>query len=313
MIAAGTLPAIPSPLTENGRIDHDALAAVLERIFTAGVAGVVVAGTSGEGVSIDQARQLELVKATCEVGGRHTIIAGCAGNSVRTILSAIEVAANAGVQGVLVPPPYYYPASDASLISFYTSLAKDSPVPLLLYHIPARTQNRLSISAIRALSELEGVAGIKDSGGQALFHLDLLALQHDGFVVFQGDAPLVGWSYMHGAAGSINPVSALFPNLELALHRSVASGDLDGVRTNSQRMSKIAGLLRLGDLPLVTNLKAIGELLGLMQRWAEPPLPSANDEHLQKLQEALQGLGDWASEPSAAREQHMARPLSDRG
>lgn len=311
MIASGTLPAIPTPLTKDGRIDHDALAAVLGRILTAGVAGAVVAGTSGEGVSIDQARQLELLKAACEVAGDHIIIAGCAGNSVRTILSAIEGAANAGVQGVLVPPPYYYPASDASLISFYTSLAMDSPVPLLLYHIPARTQNRLSISAVRALSELEGVAGIKDSGGQPLFHLDLLALQHDRFVVFQGDAPLVGWSYIHGAAGSINPVSALFPSLELALHRSVASGDLDGVRTYSERMSKIAGLLRLGDLPLVTNLKAIGELLGLMQRWAEPPLPSANNEHLRTLQRALLDLGQWASETSAGRDQRTTRPLSD--
>jgi 4-hydroxy-tetrahydrodipicolinate synthase len=217
-------------------------------------------------------------------------------------MEAIDVAARAGADAALVPPPFYDPLSDAALVSFYESIARTSPIPVVLYHIPVRTKNRLSLAAVRELAAFDRIVGIKDSDGQARFHLELLDLQRPEFAVFQGDASMAGWSYLHGAAGAITPVSSLYPDLEVDLRRAAASGDLVGVRARSAEMAQVARLLRLAGIPLVTNLKAIGELLGIMQRWTEPPMPVASDDHLADLRAAILACGPWASSalPQAA-------------
>lgn len=295
MDVSGTLPAVPTPLTMEREVDESALERVVRTLRDVGVDGIVVAGTSGEGMSIDRERRRELLAATNELAADLSVLVGCTGNSVRAVQASILDAADFMVDAVLVPPPFYYPVSDEALVRFYTSLATDAPLPIVLYHIPQRTKNLLSSTSIRALSEHEEIVGIKDSLGSALFHLELLEIQNDGFKVLQGHGPLVPWSYMHGASGAVTPISSLFPHVELEARTAIATRDFETFQRCSFQMGHLAKLLRFGDLPLVTNLKAMGELLGLTRRWTEPPTPVAQDEHLGEMRTAAESY-DWIRE-----------------
>lgn len=292
MTVHGTVPAIPTPLTAGRSLDEHALERLLARIFGAGAEGVVALGTSGEGMSLDTGRRRAVLRATGSWRGNGTLVAGCAGNSVRTVLEAIDEAAEEAFDAALVPAPFYYPASDSALRSFYHEVASAAALPVILYHIPARTKNQLTPEGVRELALADNVVGIKDSGGDALFHLELLATQHEGFAVMQGVAPLAAWSYLHGARGAITPVSALHPEAELGVRRAVAAGDLAELRQWAGRMNDVARLFRLNGLPLVSNLKAMGELLGICPRWTEPPIPTADDKQLLLLRQQLAEL-EW--------------------
>ncbi|MGH3468727.1 MAG: dihydrodipicolinate synthase family protein [Thermocrispum sp.] len=285
----GTFPALPTFLNQDRSVDLNAQRAAVTRLIEAGVDGVVALGTSGEGMALDPERRAQVLRV-CRHATERPLVAGCYGNSVRDAMERIAAAAKSGADAVMVPPPLYYPLPAASIVEFYGQLAKRSPLPIVLYHIPQLTKNHLDYDGFRELVTLEPVIGAKDSAGDTVFHLQIVALQHESFSVMQGQAPLLVTSYAAGAAGAITPISALFPGLELDLRKALAIGDQQAVRHLLTTLGKLATLLRSGGYPLVSNLKGIASLLGHGQPWTEPPIPTVPSTQLALLEKALQQL-----------------------
>lgn len=289
----GVFPAIPSLLRPDRQIDETAQLELAARLSDAGVQGMVALGSTGEGMSLDDARRATVLQATVEgVGGRGLVIAGCAGNATDEVIRRAEEAAADGSGAALIPCPYYYLLPQQALVQFYLDLAERAPIPLILYHIPHLTKNALTLNAIAELTQHERIIGIKDSDADFILHLRLLNFQTPSFSVLQGRASLLEAAYRAGAAGGITPVAALFPRLELTLRQMLESEHLGEASLLGKALDAAASLLRTGGFPLITNLKALHELMGLGDRTAEPPIPTASDEHLHLLAAALEQFAE---------------------
>ncbi len=289
---SGIFPAVPTHLTRRREVDEPTLEQTCLRLVEAGVDGLVLLGTTGEGMALDEGRRRAVVGvARRVVDGSVALVTGCAGNSTTTVLEAVGVAAEAGSDAALVPPPFYYLLPEEAVVEFYSDLAERSPLPIVLYHIPKLTKNRLSSAALRELAALSNVVGLKDSEGELSLHLDLIGMQGPKFCLFQGVAPLLYASYSLGWEGAITPVGALMPELELGLREAVEAGDEDKAHELGRAITEVASLFRYRGMPLITNVKAAFEAQGYGERWTEPPIPAATDEDVAALKERVATVG----------------------
>lgn len=217
---------------DEGAVDHDALAAVVDHVVEGGVDALVPCGTTGEFPSLTPTEQRAVVETTVEAAPADVpVVAGASATSVGETRDRIEAAAEAGADAALVLPPYFLTASEpVGNQRFFASVARGSPIPIYLYNIPGPVGTAIAPATVEAMAESPNVVGLKDSSGD-LAHVDeVLARTPDGFQVFQGfDAGLVPAAYM-GAVGGINALSHVLPGPMGRAVEAVRAGDHDSAR-----------------------------------------------------------------------------------
>ncbi len=190
----------------SGAIDTGATAAHAERLFGLGVSAVIVAGTTGEPMSLTREERVALLEAVKEIAAGRPVLAGTGAPSIRESVTLTKDAADAGADAVLAlcPPGPVDPKA------FYHAVAAASDRPTLAYHFPAISSPGFEPAA---LSDF-GVAGVKDSSGDARRLLSILDL-FDGSV-YPGSPFLVSLAGSQGAAGAILAVANVAPELAIA-------------------------------------------------------------------------------------------------
>lgn len=159
---------ITTPFGTDGEIDASALAANVRRWSEKPIAGVLVAGSTGEAALLDDAEALEAVRVAREaLPADRTLIAGTGRQSTRAAIRAVRAAAAAGAGAVLVYPPYYFRGqmTPEALRLHFWEVADASPVPVLLYHVPKFVPVDLAPDLVGELMRHGNVVGIKDSSG----------------------------------------------------------------------------------------------------------------------------------------------------
>ena len=135
-------PPIPTPFDDSGQIDLDALRANIARWNDTGLAGYVALGSNGEAPLLDADESSALVRAVRKaMAPGMRLIAGAGRESTRETIRACHMAADAGAEAVLVITPWYYDRamSGDALRRHYEAVAGASPIPVLLYNMPANT------------------------------------------------------------------------------------------------------------------------------------------------------------------------------
>src|SRR3972149_6526328 len=165
---AGVFPPIPTPFREDESLALDQLQRNLERWNQTGLAGYVVGGSNGEFVYLSVEERLEVVRAArAAIPRNRLLIAGSGMESTRQTIALYEGMAAAGADAVIVVAPSYYRGRmDAQAYErHYRQVSQASPVPVLLYSVPANTGIELPASAVITLAAEPNIVGIKDSGG----------------------------------------------------------------------------------------------------------------------------------------------------
>lgn len=286
----GTIPPLPTFLMANGQVDQSAMRASALSMAEAGVDGLLVLGTTGEGMALNAGQRLATVSAVCRAETELPVMVGCHGQTPDDALEQLRAAAAGGATAGLVLPPYYYPHRQEALEAYYTAVADSSPIPVLLYHIPQQTRNALELDTLERLSTHSRIIGMKDSHGQPLAHFAFLNLQTESFQVLQGAAPLLLTSLVSGGAGGITPVAALYPELELGLRSALHAGDVAAAGTTMRRISRVAALLRSGGYSLISNVKAMASILGQGSIHVVAPSPEVSAQHLAFLETEMADL-----------------------
>src|SRR5450759_388928 len=131
----GVLPALISPLRSGGKVDEAAVTRLVEHVIGGGVQGLLALGSTGETASLDEtARRTLLSGVVAAAAGRVPVICGVAQSHLPAARIEVEAAARLGAAAALVAPPFYYLIDQATLLAFYRAVAKDSPLPILLYN-----------------------------------------------------------------------------------------------------------------------------------------------------------------------------------
>jgi 4-hydroxy-tetrahydrodipicolinate synthase len=280
----GVHTALITPMLPDGALDLEAWGALCERQLDAGVHGLVPCGTTGETPTLSPAEQDLIVREAVVRAHarpqRALVIAGAGSNDTRQTVVNIERVAQLGVDAALVVFPYYNKPTPAGLRAHVRELTRPG-LPVVLYHVPGRTGQRLSVELLAELCEQDGVVAVKEATGDLTYDQELLG--RTTCPVLSGDdftfAPLT----VMGGAGVISVLSNLAPALTVRWYTAATTGDVPTLRSLRSQLQPVVHALfaESNPIPAKAAMAAMGlcgdtlRLPLVASRW---PLPAALQE-----------------------------------
>ncbi|NWQ94576.1 HOGA1 protein, partial [Burhinus bistriatus] len=203
----GIFPPLATPFSPTQEVDYAQLEGNLRRYASIPFRGLVVLGSNGEYPYLAPRERMEVVSCVRQALPRdRLLLAGSGCESTQATIELTVSMAEAGADVALVVTPCYYRGamSSAALVQHYTEVADASPIPVVLYSVPANTGLDLSLEAVLALAQHPNIVGIKDSGGD-ITRMGLMVhkTQQEDFQVLAGSAGFLLASYALGASGGI--------------------------------------------------------------------------------------------------------------
>ena len=236
----GSIPAIVTPMQEDGSLDLPALRRLLDWHITEGSDAVVVVGTTGESPTVDMEEHCLLIRTTVEhVAGRIPVIAGTGANSTSEAVELAQCAKAAGASAHLSVVPYYNKPTQEGLYQHFKAIAEEVDLPLILYNVPGRTVADLSNDTTLRLAQVPGIVGIKDATGNLERGIDLIKRAPPGFALYSGDDATGLLLVLMGGHGIITVTGNVAPKL---MHEMVAAGLEDDVKTSREINARLLGL-----------------------------------------------------------------------
>ena len=290
---SGIYPPVPTPFDPDGSLALDRLRENIEHLNATGLSGYLALGSNGEAVHItpDEASQVfKAVRAAARPDMK--VLAGVGQFSTRATTEMAQRAADAGCDAALVVTPFYYRnamTADA-LRTHYVMIAGQSPIPVLIYNVPANTAFNLAPSIVAELARHPNIVGIKDSAGDVNQLAETVRLTRgqgakSSFDVLSGNygAMLPGLTF--GIVGAILAVANIAPNECVSIFESFKAG----------RIAE-AGDLHLRILPTaravtsqygVPGLKAAMDMLGMFGGVPRLPLLPLSPEQKSDVERIL--------------------------
>lgn len=223
----GIFPALTTPFEADGEVSLSGVKENIRHYNRTGLAGYLVLGSTGESVMLSREEAdavLEAVKEAAAPG--KLLIAGTGAESTAETIARTKRAAALGYQAALVKTPYYYkPVYRAeTYLRHYRAVADASPIPVLLYSVPAFTGVTLETPEILALAEHANIAGIKDSSGSVQRVGEVVSGAPAKFQVLTGGASVVYPALVVGAKGAILALASALPEKFVELYDLVTQG-----------------------------------------------------------------------------------------
>ena len=275
---------IVTPFRE-GRIDHDALGALVRRLTADGVAGFVVCATTGEAPLLSDDERIAVL-GTVKANTAQPLIMGASATTADEVLRRIDAAMRHAPTAFLVtPPPYLRPSQDA-LKKFFTAIADASPAPLVAYDIPARTGVRIELDTLLALAAHPNIVALKDCGGRVEQTEALIA---DGRLqVLCGNDNEWFSTRCLGGVGAVAASAHIRTDLFVAFDKALARGDLVAGRALWRQLKPIA--VGLFEEPSPGPVKALLAARGECANELRAPMTTASLALQQRLLVLVAGL-----------------------
>jgi 4-hydroxy-tetrahydrodipicolinate synthase len=187
-----------------GRLDERSLLRLLRHYLGQPVDGLILAATTGEGLTLDEAETERLAAlAAAEVAGRLPLYLGLSGSDTRKLAKTLAQQAAWPVEGYLIACPYYLRPSQEGLRRHFAALAEATDRPILIYNIPYRTGVNMTNETLLRLAELPNIIGLKDCAADAAQSAELLRRKPAGFSVLTGEDAQFHAALAQGADGGI--------------------------------------------------------------------------------------------------------------
>ncbi len=282
----GAIPALLTPYTPAGDISEDMLRRLVDVFIRAGVNGLYLCGSSGEGVLLKTSERKKVVEIVlAETRGRIPVVVHVGAISTNQAVELAAHAGKAGADGVASVPPFYYPVSPDGIYTHYLRIAKGGPLPLMVYNIPALTGVTVTCEMFSRLMEIPGVSGVKFSSYN-LFELRQIASLDEGRLnVLSGNDEVFLAALVMGAHGSIGLTHNLMPKLYLDIYKNFRSGRWDKARElQSYAVQVVATLVKY---PVLPAAKEIMRLKGYDCGQCHGPLEVLTDQQRHDLHNDL--------------------------
>jgi len=155
----GSLVAIVTPF-KNGKVDGKALKELIEFQIAGGTQGIVPCGTTGESATLSHEEHHEVISITVAAcAGRVPVLAGTGSNSTWEAIELTQHAEKAGVDGSLLITPYYNKPNQEGLTEYFTAVAKETDLPIILYNVPGRTAVNMLPETVEGLAKIKNIVG----------------------------------------------------------------------------------------------------------------------------------------------------------
>ena len=228
----------------NGALDEASLRKLLRHYAGLPVDGFILAGSTGESLTLDDDelhRLVEVSAATLE--GARPLLLGLSGSDTRKMLKTLGKVASWPVDGYLITCPYYTRPSQDGMRQHFEALSDKSTRPILVYNIPYRTGVNLSNEVLLRLAERSNIVGVKDCCADAMQSFELIRNKPDGFSVLTGEDALFRTMVAQGADGGILAAAHVQTAGFARVRERLLAGDAAGALDEWRGMIELVRLL----------------------------------------------------------------------
>ena len=286
-----------APSGAEGPIDFDAWSRLVEAQRVGGAQGIVVAGSTGEGNSLEEAELAALIERANPLRGSMALLAGTGLSSTRKTIAQTRLAARAGADAALVVTPPYVRPTQQGLYAHFCAVADEGGLPVVLYNVPPRTGCDLLPETVERLAAHPRIVGIKEAVAEGERMQALLPLRGEGFAVLSGDDPTCGRAMLAGADGVVSVASNVAPAAMRRLCDLARSGRADALAARQAQLAPLFAFLGVEPNPI--PLKALLARKGLGNERPRLPLTSLATSHLPALEALLPALANTEFAASA--------------
>lgn len=283
--------AIVTPFKENGEVDYEKFAELIEYQIAEGTDAIIVCGTTGESSTLTHEEHVDVI-AYCvnQVKGRIPVVAGTGSNCTETAIYLSTEAQKAGADGLLLVSPYYNKATQKGLYLHYKSVADSVKIPCILYNVPSRTGcNILPETAAKLCKEVENIVGVKEASGNISQITKLMALSEGKVELYSGNDDQIVPLLALGGKGVISVLSNVAPKQTHDICAKFFAGDVAGSCAEQLRAIPLCSALfsEVNPIPVKKALTLMGKIGGTLRM----PLTEMEEENARKLEKAMKEYG----------------------
>jgi 4-hydroxy-tetrahydrodipicolinate synthase len=286
----GSIPALVTPFS-GGRVAQDTFAGFVEWQIMEGSDALVPCGTTGEVATLSRDEHREVIAHTVQIAnGRVPVIAGCGNYSTAAAIEMARAAADVGADAALVVVPYYNKPSQAGLVAHFTAIADASPLPIVIYNVPARTVADISVETLAVVAKHPKIVGIKDATGNlGRVSAQRLACGEDFVQLSGNDDMALGFNAM-GGVGCISVTANVAPRLCSDFQKAMREGHWEEALKLQDRLYPLHAALFTDASPGPTKY-ALSRLRPGFPAELRLPLVEASEVSKQAVDSALKHAG----------------------
>lgn len=283
--------AIVTPMYEDGSVNYDKLAELLEEQIAGGTDAIIICGTTGESATMSEAEHSKVIKfAIDKVAKRIPVIAGTGSNCTQTAIELSRQAEADGADALLLVTPYYNKATQKGLIAHYTAIANSVSLPIVMYNVPSRTGcNILPETAAYLAKHVGNIVAIKEASGNISQVAKTKALAGDSLDVYSGNDDQVIPLLSLGGIGVISVLSNVAPKQTHDMVMEYLEGDREkALKIQLDALPLIDALFcEVNPIPVKAAMNLMGKEVGPLRA----PLTTMEEAHQQTLAQAMKDFG----------------------
>lgn len=289
----GVIPAIITPFTETGHVDFELFDKQVEYLSSAGVQGLFVNGTTGEGAYLNSGEKRETFQHVKQITqGRQFLCAACLQPSTDMALQEIRQFEALEPDFMVTVAPYYYGVSQEAIYQHYAAIAAESPAPVIVYNIPSRTHNPIALDTIFQLAEVENIAGVKDSSGDfATFSRGVYANTDPAFAWIQGEDYLDGPAFLVGADGIVTGLGNVWIEPYLSMYKASQAHDANGIHQAQKQINALYDIVQRVGGKTIPAIKAGALCFGRSSAHMKIPALGLNEDQIALVRNSLADSG----------------------
>lgn len=286
----GSMVALVTPMTEDGRVDEQALHKLVDWHVEQGTSAIIAVGTTGESATLDEEEHCRVIHQVVEFsGGRIPVIAGTGANSTSEAINLTRCARQVGADACLLVTPYYNKPTQEGLYQHHKAVAEQVDIPQILYNVPGRTACDMDPDTVARLSQIENIIGIKEATGDVSRVAKLRASCGDGFELYSGDDATGCEFILAGGQGVISVTTNIAPKKMSEMCKAALAGDRDSATAIDQSLSGLHRDLFLESNPIPVKW-ALAEM-GRIPNGIRLPLTWLSEEFQGELRNSMRQSG----------------------
>lgn len=282
--------ALITPFKADGSVDYDALRRLVKYQLDNGADFFCILATTAEVPCLTKDEKDKITKIVKEVvKGNAPILKYCGGNNTAAVIEEMKTSDWSGINGILSICPYYNKPSQEGLYQHFKAIAKESPLPLVLYNVPGRTGvNMKAETTVRLANDCRNIIGVKEASGSLEQVDEIIKNKPDTFDVISGDDALTFPMIASGAVGVISVIGNALPEQFSRMIRLEFNGEIEAARKIHHRFTELYNLLFVDGNP--AGVKALLNDMGMIENVLRLPLVPTTIKTKEKMAEILKQL-----------------------
>ena len=286
----GTGVALVTPFAENGKVDYNGLEKLVEFQISNGVNYLVVQGTTGESVTLNDEEKVAVLEYIVEINAKRLpILLGLGGNNTAEITEKIKYFSSYEIDGFLSVSPYYNKPSQNGIYQHFKEISLSSSLPIILYNVPGRTSSNISSgTTLRLANDFSNIVGIKEASGNLEQIMMIISNKPENFLVISGDDALTLPHISVGGDGVISVIANAFPKRFSSMVQEALNSNLDIAREKHYELLEIIHYLFIEGNP--AGIKYLLKLINICSDCVRLPLVNISKNTAKKIYELVAGI-----------------------